>query len=65
MKADLKGALEQINRSWRVFEHKGQPMTKQEVKAVLEYGIKQGYEDMQVDGLSYWQKVQNDLSKLH
>jgi len=44
MHADLKGALSQLNKSWRWFEHNGKPMTKQQVKAVLEYGISKGYE---------------------
>ena len=43
MHADLKGALEQINKSYRAFEHKGNKMTKEQVKKVLEYGIKKGY----------------------
>lgn len=43
MNADCKGALEQINTSWRFFEHKGQPMTKEHVKAVLEHAVKAGY----------------------
>lgn len=44
MNADIKGALAQINRSWKVFEYKGKPMTKKQVKAVLEYGVSKGYE---------------------
>lgn len=44
MRADLQGALKHIDKCYRVFEHKGKRMTKQQVKAVLEYGIKQGYE---------------------
>jgi hypothetical protein len=43
MHADLIGALEQINKSYRAFEHKGQKMTKHQVRKVLEYGIKKGY----------------------
>lgn len=43
MHADLKGALRQINKSWRAFTHRGKPMTKIQVKAVLEYGIRKGY----------------------
>ena len=43
MKASLKGALAQINRSWRVFEHKGKKMTKAQVRAVLKHGINKGY----------------------
>jgi len=45
MKADIKGALNQLNKSYRCFEHKGMPMTKIQVKAVLEYGLKKGYSD--------------------
>lgn len=44
MNADLQGALNQIDKSWRVFEYKGKPMTKQQVKEILEYGISKGYE---------------------
>lgn len=43
MNADIKGALEQLNRSYKAFEHKGRRMTKQEVKKVLEYGLEKGY----------------------
>ncbi|MDO6737107.1 hypothetical protein [Wenyingzhuangia sp. 2_MG-2023] len=43
MNADIKGALEQINRSYKAFTHKGKSMTKQQVKKVLEYGIRKGY----------------------
>lgn len=44
MNADLKGSLENLNRSYRVFEHNDKSMTKKQVRAVLEYGIKKGYE---------------------
>ena len=44
MNADVKGALAQINDSWKAFVHNGKPMTKPEVKAVLEYAISKGYE---------------------
>lgn len=44
MKADLQGALNQINRSYRAFTHKGRSMTKEQVRKVLEYGISKGYE---------------------
>lgn len=43
MHADLKGALLNINRSYKAFEHKGEKMTKKQVKKVLEYGINKGY----------------------
>ncbi len=44
MDANIKGALEQINRSYRAFEHRGQPMTKEQVKKVLQNGLNKGYE---------------------
>lgn len=44
MHANIKGALQQINKSYRAFEHNGKSMTKQQVKAVLEYGLSKGYE---------------------
>lgn len=44
MHADVKGALAQINKSWRSFEHRGKRMTKQQVKIVLEYAISKGYQ---------------------
>lgn len=44
MNADCKGALAQINKSWKAFEHRGKPMSKAEVKAVLQYAIEKGYE---------------------
>jgi ribulose bisphosphate carboxylase small subunit len=43
MKADIQGALNQINKSYRAFVHNGKPMTKIQVKTVLEYGLKKGY----------------------
>ena len=44
MNADCKGALAQINKSWNSLEHKGKSMSKDEVKAVLQYAIGKGYE---------------------
>ncbi|MES2285812.1 MAG: hypothetical protein V4547_09010 [Bacteroidota bacterium] len=44
MNADCKGALAQINRSWKAFTHNDKPMTKVQVKAVLEYAVKKGYD---------------------
>lgn len=45
MHANIKGALDQINKSYRVFSHRGAAMTKKQVKATLEYGIKKGYKN--------------------
>ena len=44
MNASVKGALNQINTSYRAFTHKGKRMTKAEVKLVLEYAYMKGYE---------------------
>lgn len=43
MHADIIGALEQLNKSYRAFEHKGKRMTKEEVKKVLLYAKEKGY----------------------
>ena len=43
MHADINGAYEQLENSYKAFEHKGQPMTKGQVRKVLLYGIKKGY----------------------
>lgn len=43
MNADLLGALQQIEKSWKAFEHNGKPMTKEQVRKALVYGIKKGY----------------------
>ncbi len=45
MNADIKGALAKLNRYYHCFEHNGKRMTKPEVKAVLQYGLKMGYTD--------------------
>ena len=44
MNADCKGALAQINRSYKAFVHNDKSMSKAEVKAVLQYAIEKGYE---------------------
>jgi ribulose bisphosphate carboxylase small subunit len=60
MHADLKGALEQINRCYSAFEHRGKRMSKEEVRKVLKYGIDKGYKttaelkDEDVDKVLGW-----------
>lgn len=44
MNADVKGALNQLDRSYKAFVHNGKPMAKHEVKKVLEYALAKGYE---------------------
>lgn len=43
MHADIQGALNYINKSWKAFEHNGESMTKAQVKALLTYGLSKGY----------------------
>lgn len=43
MHADIQGALNQIDKSWRAFTHKGLPMTKEQVTKVLVYANNKGY----------------------
>jgi hypothetical protein len=64
MNADCKGALAQLNKSYKAFVHKDRPMSKAEVKAVLEYAIEKGYDhtgmlsDEEVDNI-----LQNNKQK--
>ncbi len=57
MDADVKGALSQINESWKAFVHRGKPMTKEQVIKVLNYAVSKGYkstaelQDAEVDRL--------------
>ena len=44
MNASCKGALAQLNTSWSAFTHNNKQMTKKQVKAVLEYAVKKGYD---------------------
>ena len=44
MNANIKGALLHLNKSYRLFEHNGKSLTKKQVKKILEFGIKKGYE---------------------
>lgn len=57
MHADIKGSLEQINKSYRCFEHKGKKMSKAQVIKILKYALDKGYKstadltDNEVDNL--------------
>lgn len=44
MNASINGCLEQVDRSWKAFTHRGKPMSKTQVKAVLMYAKQAGYE---------------------
>lgn len=43
MDADIKGCLNQLDRSYKAFEHNGKRMSKIQVKTILEYGLSKGY----------------------
>lgn len=62
MNADCKGAMAQINKSWKTFEHKGKKMSKAEVKAVLQYAISKGYEHT---GMLSDEEVDNILKQVN
>jgi len=57
MNASVRGALDQINQSYKAFTHRGKRMTKAEVKLILEYAYMKGYEttdqikDEEIDSL--------------
>lgn len=61
MDADIKGALNQIDRSWKCFEHNGKPMTKQQVKSVLEFGLSKGYDAVSEIKDSDIERIINDF----
>lgn len=44
MNADVKGALNQIDKSWKAFTVKGYNLTKPAVKRILEYALAKGYD---------------------
>lgn len=60
MNADIKGALDQINKSYRSFTHRDRFLSKSDVRKVLEYGLAKGYKtteelmDDEVDKILGW-----------
>jgi len=76
MNADIKGCLNQINQSYKAFTHNGHSMSKQSVKAVLEYALAKGYEhtgqlrDSEIDHIltkgttiEQWERYYEDLKR--
>jgi len=74
MNADCKGALAQLNQSYKAFVHNGNSMSKQAVKKVLEYAISKGYDhtgllsDAEIDTvltpgttIEQWERYYEDL----
>lgn len=78
MNADIKGALNQINTSYKAFVHNEKPMSKEQVKKVLEYGLAKGYKhtgqltDEEIDAiinpketrLSYAERLEKDVQEI-
>ncbi len=62
MNADCKGSLKQIDDSWKAFRHKGQSMSKDEVRAVLEYAVEKGYDHT---GLLQDEEIDQIISNLN
>lgn len=60
MDANIKGALEQLNKSYPVFTHRGRFLSKDDVGKVLKYGLSKGYKtvyelsDKEVDEVLGW-----------
>ena len=46
MDASIQGSLNCINTCWRFFDHKGKPLTKAQVLAILNYGKDKGYKNI-------------------
>lgn len=76
MNADVKGALNQLNQSYKAFVHNGHSMSKKAVKAVLEYAVAKGYEhtgqlrDSEIDHvltkgttIEQWERYYEDLKR--
>jgi ribulose bisphosphate carboxylase small subunit len=70
MHADLAGALKQLNKSYKAFEHRGKEMTKVQVRKVLEYGLGKGYKttaeltDEEVDKIINENPTSNGATKI-
>lgn len=76
MNADVKGALAQLNQSYKAFTHNGYKMSKEAVKKVLEYAVVKGYEhtgqirDAEIDAVltkgttvEQWERYYEDLKR--
>jgi hypothetical protein len=46
MDASIQGSLNQINKSWSCFEHKGERMTKEQVIRILTSAKNKGYKSV-------------------
>lgn len=57
MNANVIGCLNNINKAWKAFEHRGKPMTKNQVKNILLYAKSRGMKttneltDIEVDNI--------------
>jgi len=57
MNASINGSLNNFEVAWKAFSHNGKPMTKKQVRKVLEYAKAKGYKttaeltDAEVDNI--------------
>lgn len=76
MNADVKGALAQLNKSYKAFVHNGSSMSKEAVRKVLEYAVAKGYDhtgqlhDAEIDHIltkgttiEQWERYYEDLKQ--
>jgi hypothetical protein len=70
MNADILGALENINKSYKLFEHNGSRLSKEQVRKILYYGIRKGYKttneflDSEIDDILKEKKIENNQTNL-
>ena len=43
MNASIEGSLKNLNKVWQFFEHKGNALSKSDVKKVLQFAKNKGY----------------------
>ena len=73
---NVKGALNQIDKSWKAFKLEGYQLSKQSVKRILEYAVAKGYEhtgqirDSEIDHLlnkgttiEQWERYYTELEQ--
>jgi hypothetical protein len=70
MNTDILGALENIKKSYKLFEHNGNRLTKEQVRKILYYGIRKGYTttneflDIEIDDILKEKIIENNQISL-
>lgn len=57
MSDSIKEALKHLNIVWQWFEYKGKGMSKEQVRKILQFGLKKGYQNT-------WQITDNDIDSI-